>query len=772
MSNARVKIFWSLLALAGTLQGCLDSSFAPAASTSSVASVGGEGGNSSTTVTIDWPSYTPAPATPVIIITSSTNNNWINSANVSSYLVSGTCTETDMTKVISAPITIKLNATVVGTTTCISGAFSMNVNAGFVADGTSYPLTATITDLNLVTAVSSGNVVIADLSNPVLVITGTNINPINAAGTANYTLTFSDPGAPLGVPSATQATVQSAITVGGTSPGCVATANCTGTSCSVAITGCTGNGTASISLATNAYKDLASNPLFSASVSSTFTVNNTPPSIAITSSTNGNILNASNYLGYIVSGTCTETSPSEVNGRSVTIKINGFTVTPTATCSSGSFSTSVNTTSIADGSSLNLTATITDLSGNTTVSSPVVVSKNTSFPSMVITSSTNGGLINSVNAGAYTVSGTCIEPNPAQVSGQMVTIKINGTPVGTSVCSTGAFSIVANAVSITDGGPYPLTATMTDVSGNTSTTGGNTVVKYTAPPQIFSGTGGGFSYATSPSSPSTFTNKTILQGLGSNTINAVFATGTSLYAATTAGLSIAAIGSPGAWTNYTTTNGLGSNTVNGVFVTPTNIYAAAGMGISIAPVNSPATFTNYATTATVLGVYVTATNIYAATMAGLAIAPVGTPGSFTYYTSINGIGTNTVRSVYVTASSIYLGTTGGLSVAAVGTPGTFTNYTIGLGNIQVNSVFATASNVYAATNGGGISISAVATPGTLTGYTTGLGSTYTYNVFVNASNIFVSTAGGVSIAPVGSPSSFTNYASGLGSTTVYASCVF
>ena len=64
---------------------------------------------------------------------------------------------------------------------------------------------------------------------------------------------------------------------------------------------------------------------------------------------------------------------------------------------------------------------------------------------------------------------------------------------------------------------------------------------------------------------SPFTNLTTKNGLGSNTVNGVYALGSSIYAATSAGLSISSNNGTN-WGTKTTTNGLGSNTVNGVFV--------------------------------------------------------------------------------------------------------------------------------------------------------------------------------------------------------------
>jgi hypothetical protein len=89
----------------------------------------------------------------------------------------------------------------------------------------------------------------------------------------------------------------------------------------------------------------------------------------------------------------------------------------------------------------------------------------------------------------------------------------------------------------------------------------------------------------------TFTNKTISNGLGNNAVRGVYASGSSIYAATNTtngtagGLSIST-NNGSSWTNYTTTNGLGDNSVNGVYASGSSIYAANGGGLGIAQLPS------------------------------------------------------------------------------------------------------------------------------------------------------------------------------------------
>jgi hypothetical protein len=85
--------------------------------------------------------------------------------------------------------------------------------------------------------------------------------------------------------------------------------------------------------------------------------------------------------------------------------------------------------------------------------------------------------------------------------------------------------------------------------------------------------------------PLTFTNYTTSNGLGNNSVRGVYASGSSIYAATGGGLSISTNGGT-SFTNYTTANGLGSNFMRGVYASGSSIYVATEGGLSIAQLPS------------------------------------------------------------------------------------------------------------------------------------------------------------------------------------------
>jgi hypothetical protein len=326
----------------------------------------------------------------------------------------------------------------------------------------------------------------------------------------------------------------------------------------------------------------------------------------------------------------------------------------------------------------------------------------------------------------------------------------------------------------------PVCDTYTNVSATVPTGfGGNNVYRvYASGSTVYAATNDGLSISTDGGA--SFSNKTTTNGLGNNTVREVFASGSTVYAATEGGLSISTDGGA-SFANKTTTNGLGWNLVYGVYASGSTVYAATFGGLSIST-DGGASFTNKTTTNglganLVYQVYASGSTLYAATNGGLSISTNG-GASFTNKTTTNGLG-GAVVGVYVSGSTVYAATSVGLSISTDG-GASFTNKTTtnGLGNNQVYGVYASGSTVYAAT-AGGLSIS---TDGgaSFTNKTTtaGLGFFIVNGVYASGSTVYAATSGGgLSISTDGG-ASFTNTAntkpsgSGLGSNAargVYAS---
>ena len=288
-----------------------------------------------------------------------------------------------------------------------------------------------------------------------------------------------------------------------------------------------------------------------------------------------------------------------------------------------------------------------------------------------------------------------------------------------------------------------------------------------------------------------FVNREIYNGAGNYIVQGVFAVGSTVYAATFAGLYVSTDGgnsftqrddnsftandvyandsgstiyiasdgglkiSTNSGASYVTkdavTGGLLANKVNDVYAVGSTVYAATEGGLSITT-NDGTTFTNRTTTNglgdnVVRGIFAVGSTVYAATSGGLSISTNG-GDTFTNRTTANGLGNNIVHAVYVEGSTVYAATEYGLSISTNG--GTsFTNRTTanGLGLNSMHGVFAVGSKVYAATNGGGLSVS-TDSGATFTTYTTasGLGSDIVPDVYAVGSTVYAATEGGLSIS--------------------------
>ena len=214
----------------------------------------------------------------------------------------------------------------------------------------------------------------------------------------------------------------------------------------------------------------------STAASYTWTVDITPPTVAITTpSANGTFAATTGLASYAIAGTCSE------NGRSVAIS---GSITGSVTCSSGAWSTNINLSALADGV-VSLTATHTDVAGNSTSSAARTLTKDTVVPVINVTSP-----IGLQGNGSYgNLAWTMTELNAGAASNFTVEI-YNGTAwssVGTKAATAGANSNTAYThtsfsvpnVNVTTG---RLRVSYTDASGNsTTTTTGNFPIQSTLP---------------------------------------------------------------------------------------------------------------------------------------------------------------------------------------------------------------------------------------------------------------------------------------------------
>jgi hypothetical protein len=148
-----------------------------------------------------------------------------------------------------------------------------------------------------------------------------------------------------------------------------------------------------------------------------------------------------------------------------------------------------------------------------------------------------------------------------------------------------------------------------------------------------------------------FTNTIKATGLQSNDVRGVAYNGSSVYAATAAGLSITTNGGS-SWTTKTTANGLGSNSLNWVAVNGSSVYAATSSGLSIST-NGGASFTNSNSGSSTSRVFVSGSNVYYTAGNNLGISTDG-GSSFTTKALQN----YNKGALFVDGGSIYVGHNG------------------------------------------------------------------------------------------------------------------
>jgi hypothetical protein len=221
----------------------------------------------------------------------------------------------------------------------------------------------------------------------------------------------------------------------------------------------------------------------------TFTQNvikdSTLPVITIDNTVMGNNnINASEVANVFVSGTVSWTGPapsSPVVNVSFSDGVNPA-VTTTGTVTAGIYSSApVSLASLNDGN-ITVTVTGTDLAGNVAVPATKVITKDTSAPTLTITSPVPGALINATTAAALNVQGTVSEANTT------VLVQISdgvNPPVVRSVVATGTTftlspSNLADVSGLNDGG-LTITVIATDSSANSGNQSLNVVLDKTAP---------------------------------------------------------------------------------------------------------------------------------------------------------------------------------------------------------------------------------------------------------------------------------------------------
>ena len=361
----------------------------------------------------------------------------ITNANKTSYTVSGACSENTRTVSVSV-------GGVSSTPTCSALAWTATLNVSGVADNAAVLVTADHSDASANTATQATTSVLKDTVDPTVAITSS--PSINNANKAAYTVS--------GTCSENTRTVS--VNVGGVS----STPTCSGLTWTSTLNVNAVADSASVSITAN-HSDAVGNsaPQSSASVIKDTVI----PTVSITAPT---AINNNNDSAYVVSGSCSE------NTRTVSVNVGGVTATPN--CSSLAWTTTLNVSGIADSGSVSITANHTDAVGNAATQSSATVSKDTTLPTVAITSTT---AINNANKAAYTVTGTCSE------NSKPVSVNVGGVSA-TPSCSGTSWTTTVNVTAVSDNATISITADHSDTAGNDATQATASVLKDTVVPTV------------------------------------------------------------------------------------------------------------------------------------------------------------------------------------------------------------------------------------------------------------------------------------------------
>ncbi len=353
-----------------TISGCNDTGTASISIDGSL--LHDSAGNSMNVVTGPYSTFSISNSGPTISITSPVTNGWVNASdNAASYSVQGTCSASGENVSISID-----NGAVTGAATCNGSLYSGTVDVSSLSAG-NHLVEASVSSAGQ-TAMAKNRFGV-DTVVPVLTISNPRIASVNSSIINSFTLTFTDTNGNGLNPS----TINSAITLNGGGAACTKTVNVMNTTTAVVtISSCSGDGSPTITVGAAAWSDKASNQM-SAETSNSFVVDNTAPVLAITSPITGSFINpANNSTTFAVSGTCSE------NSKAVSLTVNGGAALSMGNCSSGTFSGTIDTTTIAIGSVV-VVASQRDSTNNLGSSSGVNLNKLSSQATLTLATAVN-----------------------------------------------------------------------------------------------------------------------------------------------------------------------------------------------------------------------------------------------------------------------------------------------------------------------------------------------------------------------------------------------
>jgi hypothetical protein len=375
---------------------------------------------------------------PTVAISSPAPGSYINSANLTNWVVTGTCSDTGQNVVLSGSVT--------ATVTCLAGAWTKTFDMTAVADG-AITVNADHSDSAGNPATQASRAFVKDTGAPVVAITSpAAASYINNANKAAWTVsgTCSENGQNVVLSGSASATV----------------------SCAAGAWTKTFDMTAVADGAVTIYadhSDLAGNPATQASRA--FVKDTAAPTVAITSPAAASYINNANKAAWIISGTCSE------NGQNVVLS---GSASATVSCAAGAWTKTFDVTAVADGA-VTIYADHSDFAGNPATQASRAFVKDTAAPTVAITSPAAASYINNANKAAWVVSGTCSE------NGQNVVL--SGSASATVSCAAGAWTKTFDMTAVADGA-ITIYADHSDLAGNPATQASRAFIKNTGVPTV------------------------------------------------------------------------------------------------------------------------------------------------------------------------------------------------------------------------------------------------------------------------------------------------
>ena len=471
LSDGNATIEASTTVSANSYSATLDlSSFADSSTISAIADVADSAGNAAAPASLTG--IIKDTQAPELALGSVAEDGIFNATEMASVVIVGSTVDVADGQLVA--LSVSDGVTTVDTSASVAAdAFSTTIDLSTLADSTSISATADVADVagNPAPQASMGNIV-KDTVDPELAISSVSEdNIINAAEVASAAILGSTTGVADGQQVALSATDGTATVVGS---GAVTDDSF---SASIDLSSLAESVSISISADVN---DSAANAAAQASLGNLIK-DTIAPSIAITSVAGDGVISASEAAAVAIIGT---TIGAE-DGQIVFLRMatGSSTLEANASVIDDSFSATLDLSSIADSTTISLTADVADLAGNPAPQALIAdLIKNTAAP--VISSVTVAGddIINAAEVSAVDISGT----TSGVEAGQQVSLIIGGLSAIALVDSIGGFSTATDLSALNDSASISLTADVADAAGNSADQFSKSVAKDTVLPSISS----------------------------------------------------------------------------------------------------------------------------------------------------------------------------------------------------------------------------------------------------------------------------------------------